>query len=95
MGYQNTEIDHKLEMARQEVNYIERINIYREVQRQVMKDAPLIAQHVNSFNYLFQPWVKGIEVNYLGAAYIPFRKVWIDYLELAKKKEEHEKGSYL
>jgi len=95
MGYQNTEIDHMLEMARQEVNYIERINIYREVQRQVMKDAPLIAQHVNSFNYLFQPWVKGIEVNYLGAAYIPFRKVWIDYLEVAKKKEEHEKGNYL
>ena len=60
-----------------------------------MKDAPLIAQHVNSFNYLFQPWVKGIEVNYLGAAYIPFRKVWIDYSEVAKKKEEHEKGSYL
>ena len=58
MGYQNTEIDHKLEMARQEVNYIKRINTYREVQRQVMKDAPLIAQHVNSFNYLFQPWVK-------------------------------------
>ncbi len=85
MGYRNTEIDQMLEMARQEVNYIKRINIYREVQRLVMKDAPLIAQHVNSFNYLFQPWVKGLEVNYLGAAYIPFRKVWIDYLELAKK----------
>ena len=95
MGYRNTEIDGMLEKARQEVNYIERINIYREVQRQVMKDAPLIAQHTNSFNYLFQPWVKGIEVTYLGAAYIPFRKVWIDYLEVAKKKEEHEKGSYL
>ena len=85
MGYQNTEIDQMLEMARQEVNYIKRINIYREVQKLVMKETPLIAQHVNSFNYLFQPWVKGIEVNYLGAAYIPFRKVWIDYLELAKK----------
>jgi len=95
MGYQNNEIDHMLEMARQEVDYIKRIDIYREVQRKVMKDAPLIAQHVNSFNYLFQPWVKGIEVNYLGAAYIPFRKVWIDYLEVAKKKEEHEKRSYL
>ncbi len=95
MGYRNPEIDHMLETARQEVNYMKRITIYREVQKQVMKDTPLITQHVNSFNYLFQPWVKGIEVNYLGAAYIPFRKVWIDYLEVAKKKEEHEKGSYL
>ena len=84
MGYQNAGIDSMLETARKEVNYMKRIDIYREVQRQVMRDVPLIAQHVNSFNYLFQPWVKGIEVNYLGAAYIPFRKVWIDYLEVAE-----------
>ena len=51
-----------------------------------MQEAPLIPQHVNSFNYLFQPWVKGIEVSYLGAAYIPFRKIWIDYLENTQSK---------
>jgi peptide/nickel transport system substrate-binding protein/oligopeptide transport system substrate-binding protein len=84
MGYQNSEIDHLLESARQEVDYMKRIETYREVQKRVMAEAPLIAQHVNSFNYLFQPWVKGIEVSYLGAAYIPFRKIWIDYLEVAK-----------
>jgi len=84
MGYQNSEIDHMLESARQEVDYMKRIETYREVQKRVIKDAPLIAQHVNSFNFLFQPWVKGIEVSYLGAAYIPFRKIWIDYLEVAK-----------
>lgn len=84
MGYQNSEIDHLLESARQEVDYMKRIETYREVQKRVMEEAPLIAQHVNSFNYLFQPWVKGIEVSYLGAAYIPFRKIWIDYLEVAK-----------
>jgi hypothetical protein len=53
-----------------------------------MEDAPLIAQHVNSFNYLFQPWVKGIEVSYLGEAYIPFRKIWIDYREIEKSRGE-------
>lgn len=84
MGYENLEIDRLLEAARQEVDYMKRIETYRKVQIQVMKDAPLIAQHVNSFNYLFQPWVKGIEVSYLGAAYIPFRKIWIDYREVAK-----------
>lgn len=84
MGYENLEVDHLLETARQEVNYMKRIETYRMVQKRVMKDAPLIAQHVNSFNYLFQPWVKGIEVSYLGAAYIPFRKIWIDYREVAK-----------
>jgi len=95
MGYQDDDIDQMLESARREVDYIKRIETYREVQRQVMQDAPLIPQHVNSFNYLFQPWVKGIEVSYLGAAYIPFRKIWIDYLEVNSKKVVYEKASYI
>ena len=86
MGYENITIDRMLERARQEVDYIKRIQTYRDVQDQVMHDAPLIPQHVNSFNYLFQPWVKGIEVSYLGAAYIPFRKIWIDYLATSQAK---------
>lgn len=84
MGYQNMEIDRMLESARQEVDYMKRIQTYREVESRVMEEAPLIAQHVNSFNYLFQPWVKDVEVSYLGAAYIPFRKIWIDYRKVEK-----------
>ncbi len=86
MGYANITIDRMLENARQEVDYIKRIQTYRDVQDQVLQDAPLIPQHVNSFNYLFQPWVKGIEVSYLGAAYIPFRKIYIDYLATSQAK---------
>jgi ABC-type transport system substrate-binding protein len=78
------EIDRMLESARQEVDYMKRIQTYREVESRVMEEAPLIAQHVNSFNYLFQPWVKDVEVSYLGAAYIPFRKIWIDYRKVEK-----------
>lgn len=88
MGYDNSKIDQKLESARREGDYIKRMQIYREVERLVMEDAPLIAQHVNSFNYLFQPWVKGIAVSYLGEAYIPFRKIWIDYREIEKSRGE-------
>ena len=87
MGYRNPEIDDLLEIARKETDYMKRINIYRNVQQKVMAESPLIAQHVNSFNYLFQSWVKDVEVNYLGAAYIPFRKIWINYLEVEKKRE--------
>ena len=84
MGYKNPSIDRMLEEAREEVNYMQRIDTYREIERRVMAEAPLIAQHVNSFNYLFQHWVKGVEVGYLGAAYIPFRKIWIDYLHASR-----------
>ena len=79
MGYANPIIDQTLEEARREMDYMKRVEIYREAQRLIMSDAPIITQHVNSFNYLFQPWVKGVEVSYLGGAYIPFRKIWIDF----------------
>ncbi|WP_373500429.1 ABC transporter substrate-binding protein [Desulfococcus sp.] len=79
MGYANPIIDQTLEEARREMDYMKRVEIYREAQRLIMSEAPVITQHVNSFNYLFQPWVKGVEISYLGGAYIPFRKVWIDF----------------
>ena len=79
MGYANPIIDQTLEEARREMDYMKRVEIYREAQRLIMSEAPLITQHVDSFNYLFQPWVKGVEISYLGGAYIPFRKVWIDF----------------
>jgi peptide/nickel transport system substrate-binding protein/oligopeptide transport system substrate-binding protein len=79
MGYANPIIDQTLEEARREIDYMKRVDIYREAQRLIMSEAPIITQHVNSFNYLFQPWVKGVEISYLGGAYIPLRKVWIDF----------------
>lgn len=78
MGYRNSEVDEKLAEARQETNYMRRVELYREIERMVMQEAPIICQHVNAFNYLFQPAVKGVEVSFLGAAYIPFKKVWLE-----------------
>ncbi len=78
MGYNNPEVDERLRQARRETDYMRRVELYQEIQRMVLADAPIVYQHVNSFSYLFQPWVKGVETNYLGAAYIPFRKVWLE-----------------
>ncbi|MBW1999837.1 MAG: hypothetical protein JRJ29_17980 [Deltaproteobacteria bacterium] len=78
MGYRNPEVDEMLERARREIDYMERVKLYRDIERMVMQEAPIICQHVNSFNYLFQRWVGGVKVSYLGAAYIPFREVWIE-----------------
>ena len=78
MNYSNAKIDRMLEEARSEVDYMKRVEQYRQIQELVMQDAPVIAQHVNSFNYVFQPWVKGIQMNHLGSTYLPFRKIWIE-----------------
>jgi oligopeptide transport system substrate-binding protein len=78
MGYHNQKVDELLEEARRETDYLKRVDLYREVQKIVMREAPIICQHVNGFNYLFQPWVKGVQVSYLGAAYVAFKSVWIE-----------------
>ena len=78
MNYNNAEVDRMLEEARSEADYMKRVEQYRKIQELVMQDAPVIAQHVNSFNYVFQPWVKGINMNHLGGTYLPFRKIWFE-----------------
>ncbi len=83
-GYKNAKIDKMLDEARSEVDYMKRARQYREIERHVMEDAPLISQHYNSFNYVFQPWVQGVNLNHLGGVYLPLRKVWIDHQQYAK-----------
>jgi oligopeptide transport system substrate-binding protein len=78
MGYRNAEVDELLERARRETDYMARVELYREIEKLVLREAPIVCQHVNSFSYLFQPWVKGVEVSFLGAAYIPFNRVWLE-----------------
>ena len=85
MGYHNHKVDELLDQARRETDYMKRMVLDREAQKLVMVDAPLISQHINGFNYLFQPWVRGVEASYLGAAYVPFKKVWVEKSLLAEK----------
>ena len=83
MGFNKPEVDELLEQARGEVDYMKRVEQYREIEKIVMEDAPLVCQHVNSFNYVFQPWVKGVKMSHLGVIYLPFRNIWIDNGTLA------------
>ena len=68
-----------MEQARQENDYARRVTLYREAERLVMEDAPWITQHNHSFEYLYQPYVHGIEVSLLGDRWIPMNKIWLQY----------------
>lgn len=83
MRLNDPELDRLLNQAREEVDYMKRVELYRNIEKRVMHNAPLIPQHVNSNNYLFHSWVQGVELSHLGAVYLPFRKVWIDQIKLA------------
>ena len=44
----------------------------------ILEDAPVIPVWHQTYERVFQPYVKGVEVSGLGDSYIPFRKVWLE-----------------
>jgi peptide/nickel transport system substrate-binding protein/oligopeptide transport system substrate-binding protein len=75
--YRHPLVDQLLEQARKKLPYAQRIALYREVERLVMDDAPWITQHYSVLEYLYQPYVQGVEVSLLGARVIPLKKIWL------------------
>ena len=77
MFYRNPRVDQLLEQARKELDEAQRITLYREVERIVLHDAPWITQHYTVLEYLYQPYVQGVELSWLGSQDIPLRKIWL------------------
>jgi peptide/nickel transport system substrate-binding protein/oligopeptide transport system substrate-binding protein len=79
MFYRNPRVDQLLEQARQELNQAWRTALYREVERIVLRDAPWITQQYPILDYLYQPYVQGVEINLLGRRDIPLQKIWLKH----------------
>ena len=77
-GYASPAVDALLEKARAESDMARRVEVYRRAEEMVMEDAPVVPVWHQTYERLFQPYVKGVEVNGLGDSYIPFRKVWVE-----------------
>jgi peptide/nickel transport system substrate-binding protein/oligopeptide transport system substrate-binding protein len=77
-GYANPAVDALFDRARAESDVARRVEIYRQAEELVMDDAAVIPVWHQTYERLFQPYVKGVEVSGLGDAYIPFRKVWLE-----------------
>jgi peptide/nickel transport system substrate-binding protein/oligopeptide transport system substrate-binding protein len=77
--YHNPRVDQLLEQARKEPDEAPRITLYREVERIVLHDAPWITQHYSILQYLYQPYVQGVEVSLLGKRDIPLHKIWLKH----------------
>ncbi|HXH10877.1 MAG TPA: ABC transporter substrate-binding protein [Alphaproteobacteria bacterium] len=90
--YRNARVDQLLDQARTELDTTQRIELYREVERIVMEDAPWITQHYHMFERLFQPYVGGIEVSLLGDWAMPLRKVWLGKGPAGGKAETTTRG---
>ena len=55
-----------------------RVELYRRAEEMIMEDAPVIPVWHYTYERLFQPYVKGVEVSGLGDSYIPLRKMWLE-----------------
>ena len=77
-GYASAGVDDLLVRARKEPDVLRRVELYRRAEQAILDDAPLIPFWHYTYERLFQPYVRSVEVNGLGDPYIPFRKIWLE-----------------
>ncbi len=74
----NRTVDSLLQRARFESDTQRKLLLYQEAEREIMNLAPLIVLSYYSYERIFQPYVRGIEVSALGDPYIPMKRIWFD-----------------
>lgn len=78
VGYRNPVADDLLEQARKQTDPRLRVDLYRRVEQVVLDDAPVIPIFHYTYERMFQPYVRSVEVNGLGDPYILLKKIWLD-----------------
>jgi oligopeptide transport system substrate-binding protein len=78
LAYNRPEVDQLLDQARTERDYLKRMEMYRKIEGMILDDAPIVPMINHLFQMVYQPYVKGIEVNALGGPYIPMKKMWLN-----------------
>ena len=77
-GYRNPVVDDLLIRARGESEMQRRVELYRRIEQLVIDDAPIVPVFHYTYERLFQPYVRSVEVNGLGDPHIPLRKIWLE-----------------
>ncbi len=77
-GYANPVVDDVLASARAATDPQMRVERYRKAEQLILDDAPIMPVFHHTYERLFQPYVRSVEVNGLGDPYIPFRKIWLE-----------------
>lgn len=79
--YRNPTVDTLLQRARLEPDAQKKLQLYQEAERRIVADAPILPLSYYTYERVFQPYVKGIQVSALGDPYIPMKKIWIEPLK--------------
>ena len=76
--YANPIVDDLLLQARRERDAVRRTEIYRRAEQIIVDEVPVVPVWHYTYERLFQSYVRNVEVNGLGDAYLPLRKVWLE-----------------
>jgi ABC-type transport system substrate-binding protein len=79
-------VDSLLEAGGDEVNQAKRLLLYREAERVVLAEVPLVPLLNVMTLYAFQPLVRGVEMAPFGICSVPMEKIWFD--------RRHREGMY-
>ena len=74
-GYGNKEVDSLIRRGRGETDQVKRMTLYREAERKVLNDPPLIPVIFLSTQVAFQKNVRNIDLPATGTPYLPLNKV--------------------
>src|SRR5439155_726912 len=77
-AHSNPVVDELLLEAKRERDLPHQTDLYRQAEQLVLDDAPIMPVWHYTYERLFQPYVRSVEVNGLGDPYIPLRKMWLD-----------------
>jgi peptide/nickel transport system substrate-binding protein/oligopeptide transport system substrate-binding protein len=80
-GYASPVVDGLIATARNERDLPRRAELYRKAEEAIVNDAPIIPLLHHTYERVFQPYVRSVEVNGLGDPYIPLRKMWLERAE--------------
>jgi ABC-type transport system substrate-binding protein len=78
MKFHDNNIDHMLLAARGIVDPVKRAKLYQKIEADIVDLTPLIPLFYMNVNRVYQPYVKSVTMNALGAHTIPLNKIWLD-----------------
>ncbi len=76
--YNNQKVDRLLEKAWGEWDDSKQIDLYREAEKLIIEDVPIINLVHYTFERLFCPYVHGVNANSPGEHYTLMKTTWLD-----------------
>ena len=85
-NYHNPQVDRLLEEARSERDHLQRVELYRQAEKLIMEEAPMVNLVHYTFEGLFRSYVRGLKLNALGMDYMPMKQIWLDTTHLSRSQ---------